>query len=112
VSVAAVNGPAEVVISGEGEAIGEIMARIENENVRWKELKVSHAFHSPMMDGMLEEFERYVERIEKNSPQKVLISNVTGKEATDEIQTARYWSRHVREAVRFEDGIRTLAEQG
>ncbi|NUT39965.1 MAG: type I polyketide synthase, partial [Thermoactinospora sp.] len=93
VGIAAVNGPASVVISGSEAAVEEIAGLVD---ARTRRLKVSHAFHSPLMDPMLEAFEQVVSRLTFNEPQIPITSNVTDP---------AYWVRHVRDAVRFADGV-------
>ncbi|WP_370966485.1 type I polyketide synthase [Amycolatopsis sp. cg9] len=106
VSIAAVNGPESVVISGDETAVLAIAAQFP----KTKRLKVSHAFHSPLMDPMLEEFRAVAESLDHRSATIPVISNVSG--ALAEPFTADYWVRHVREAVRFADGISTLEAAG
>ncbi|MGW4378044.1 type I polyketide synthase, partial [Streptomyces albidoflavus] len=108
VSIAAVNGPTSVVISGDEAEVAEIASRFE----KTKRLRVSHAFHSPRMEPMLEEFRAVVERVEFHAPAIPVISNVTGEVAGDDFLTADYWVRHVRGAVRFADGVAHLDGQG
>ena len=113
VALAGVNGPVSVVLSGDEDATVELAAVWEARGRRVKRLRVSHAFHSPRMDGMLEEFARALEGIAFNEPRIPVVSNVTGELATDGLLVnAEYWVRHVREPVRFADGVGALAEQG
>ncbi|WP_413805521.1 type I polyketide synthase [Streptomyces sp. OE57] len=109
VSVAAVNGPSATVISGEESAV---LAVAEAVGGKSKRLRVSHAFHSPLMEGMLAEFAEVAGRIGYVAPRVAIVSNVTGELAGEEVCSPEYWVRHVRQAVRFGDGIRFLEAQG
>ncbi|HXA52886.1 MAG TPA: type I polyketide synthase, partial [Candidatus Acidoferrum sp.] len=112
-SIATVNGPGNTVISGETGALQSVVAALEREGIRAIPLNVSHAFHSPLMEPMLDEFERIASRVRFRTPQIPLISNLTGARADDsEIVQPAYWRRHIREAVRFSAGIDTLHREG
>jgi acyl transferase domain-containing protein/acyl carrier protein len=112
VSLAALNGPSSVVISGAAHAVSSVLASLEADGVRAQALRVSHAFHSPLMEPMLADFERVAKGITYTPPAKAIVSNVTGLLAGPKMATPGYWVRHVREAVRFADGMTTLYAQG
>ncbi|GAB3832942.1 hypothetical protein GCM10027610_025980 [Dactylosporangium cerinum] len=112
VEIAAVNGPTSVVISGVEAPVLALAERLAGLGRRTRRLRVSHAFHSVLMEPMLAEFERVVRGLSFNAPAVPVVSNVTGLLAGDEVCTAEYWVRHVRAAVRFGDGVRCLHEQG
>ena len=111
--VAAVNGPRAVVVSGEAEAIDQLDEVWRERGSRTTRLRVSHAFHSPLMDPMLAELEQVAGDLDLREPTLPVISNVTGEVLTDEQATsAAYWASQAREAVRFADVIDTLQEAG
>jgi len=109
VSIAAVNGPKSVVISGEQAAVRAIADRLADQGRRVHRLAVSHAFHSPLMEPILEEFGQTVAGVSAGQPRMALVSNVTGQLAGSGYASARYWVDHVRQPVRFADGV-LLAE--
>lgn len=113
VSVAAVNGPRSVVLSGTEAAVVAAAEEWAAQGRRTKRLNVSRAFHSPLMEGMLGAFQRVAERLSYAAPTIPIVSNVTGRAATaGELAMPGYWVRHVRQAVRFADGIGWLHDQG
>lgn len=111
-SIAAINGPQSVVISGKREAVQAALTSLKAQGVKTKKLTVSHAFHSPLMEPMLAAFERVAAEVTYSLPRIKLISNLTGELATAEIATPEYWCRHVRQPVRFAAGMETLHQQG
>ncbi|MDI5962396.1 type I polyketide synthase [Streptantibioticus silvisoli] len=113
VSVAAVNGPASVVVSGDRAAVLRIAGTLSDQGHRVKRLRVSHAFHSPHMDAMLAEFGEIAARLTYREPVIPLVSNVTGRLVEPgQVTDPGYWVRHVRQAVRFGDAVTALRDQG
>ncbi|GHF08356.1 type I polyketide synthase [Streptomyces morookaense] len=113
VSVAAVNASDTVVVSGADEDITELEADWAARGRRTRRLRVSHAFHSPLMEPMLAEFGTVLAGLTAHDPDIPVISNLTGEMATaEQLRSPEYWTAHVRQAVRFHDGLRTAREAG
>ncbi|MCV7195321.1 type I polyketide synthase [Mycobacterium angelicum] len=110
--LAAVNAPDAVVISGSEAAVSGIADRFARRGRRVHRLNVSHAFHSSLMEPMLEEFTQIADGIAVSKPRIPLISNVTGQLADADYGSAKYWVEHVRRPVRFADGVRSLESAG
>ncbi|MGV9317297.1 type I polyketide synthase, partial [Streptomyces sp. NPDC003691] len=110
VVIAAVNGPASVVISGAEEAVAATTERLKGHKVT--RLRVSHAFHSPLMEPMLAEFAQVASTLSYAPPRISFVSTLTGLPVTHELTDPAYWVRQVREPVRFADAVTTLTTQG
>ncbi|MFB7669425.1 alpha/beta fold hydrolase, partial [Kitasatospora sp. NPDC056138] len=113
VGIAAVNGPRATVLSGLAEPVEEIAAVLAARGRRTKRLRVTKAFHSPLMDGVLDRFHEVASELTYRPPRIRLLSNLTGEPASaEQVCTPEYWVRHIREAVRFHDGVRRMAADG
>ncbi|MCX4098268.1 type I polyketide synthase [Nocardia sp. alder85J] len=111
-SLAAVNGTSAVVVSGVDTVIGEIAATLETLGRRVSRLRVAHAFHSPLMDPMLDEFAEVCQTVAYHEPSIPIVSNVTGALADpDQLRDPEYWVEQVRRPVRFYDGLRSLHDE-
>ncbi|HEY53158.1 MAG TPA: acyltransferase domain-containing protein, partial [Caldilineae bacterium] len=113
VSIAGVNGPTNVVISGRSEIVEKLVADFLAREIETRTLKVSHAFHSPLMEPILDAFEDTAETVEYHAPRIPLVSNVTGLLfQPGETPDATYWRKHIRLGVQFANGMQTLHQQG
>ena len=112
-AIACINGPANVVVSGECAAVETVLNRLREEGIKSRRLVVSHAFHSPLMDPILDSFQGLAAKVRYSEPFVAIVSNITGKMASPGLMTSpEYWRRHIRNPVRFADSIRALRETG
>jgi acyl transferase domain-containing protein len=108
-AIAAVNAPDQTVVSGTVDAVEAACKQFEGRGIRCQRLTVSHAFHSPLLDPMLDEFERAAAKVAWSAPRLRVVSNLTGDVANPAaMMQPAYWRRHAREAVRFAEGVRAL----
>ncbi|MFD5386221.1 type I polyketide synthase, partial [Streptomyces sp. NPDC127074] len=112
VALAAVNGPSSVVVSGDEDAVNGVADALSARGVKTRRLRVSHAFHSPLMDEMLTAFAEVLGTVDFHTPRIPVVSNLTGSVAGEELCTPAYWVRQVRETVRFSDGLERLRKLG
>lgn len=111
IDVAAINGPENTVLSGDLNALSKLSELLSRKGVSYRQLQVSNAFHSYHTEPILDDFEYMAGQIKYEAPKLPLISNLTG-ELMAAAPDKRYWRRHLREAVRFRDGMHALAELG
>ncbi|HEV7650217.1 MAG TPA: alpha/beta fold hydrolase [Actinophytocola sp.] len=113
VGIAAVNGPRSVVVSGAEDAVAALADRWSAEGRRTKRIRVSHAFHSPLVEPMLTEFAEIAARTSFSAPAVPIVSNLTGAPLrAEELASPGYWVRHARHAVRFHQSLCWLADAG
>ncbi|GLX40379.1 hypothetical protein Sros01_64520 [Streptomyces roseochromogenus] len=111
--IAALNGPRSVVVSGEEAAVRAVGEAFRARRRRVTALRVSHAFHSPLMEPMMDEFGVAARKVTYRPPQIPMVSDLTGRPAEPaDLCSPDYWVRHVREAVRFADAVTALPGQG
>ncbi|MEV7406123.1 type I polyketide synthase, partial [Streptomyces sp. NPDC091267] len=111
VGIAALNGPRSVVVSGAEAAVADLVEKFAGQGRRTSVLRVSHAFHSPLMEPMLAEFGAVVAGLSFGAPSIPVVSGVSG-DLTEGWGTPEYWVRHVREAVRFADAVSFVVSRG
>ena len=113
VAIAALNGPRQTVISGAGDEVEALLGQFTAAGIKSRELVVSHAFHSPLMEPMLDAFEEAAAKVKFEPPRLRLISNLTGKPAAaGEISKPAYWRQHIRQPVQFTASMQALADAG
>ncbi|MBD9358028.1 type I polyketide synthase [Methylomonas albis] len=110
-AIAAINGPDNVVISGEEAALQQVLETLQAQHVSHRRLQVSHAFHSPLMEPMLAAFAKVAAEVHFHAPRIPLISNVSGQLITGAIATPAYWLEHIRKPVRFADSVAALKQR-
>ncbi|QHG19985.1 polyketide synthase [Nostoc sp. ATCC 53789] len=111
-SLAAINAPERCVVSGPSAEIEDLQNRLTEQGIDYRSLHTSHAFHSQMMDSILEPFTKLLAKINLNHPKIPFLSNVTGTWITpEEAINNSYWAKHLRSSVRFADGITELCKQ-
>jgi myxalamid-type polyketide synthase MxaB len=111
-SIAAFNGPRQIIISGELQAVETVTRAFAEQGIETRMLDVSRAFHSPLIEPVLAETNQVISSLTFHPPQVEIVSTVTGQAITDEIQTPAYWVRHVRQPVKFRQGMQALQAQG
>ncbi|MGW0768588.1 beta-ketoacyl synthase N-terminal-like domain-containing protein [Streptomyces sp. NPDC002676] len=112
VAVAAVNGADEVVISGAADAVDAVAEALRERGHSSASMRTSHAFHSPLVDPVLDEFLRVVEQVALRRPKVPLVSSLTGRPEDALPATPQYWVDQLRQAVRYADGVAALVESG
>lgn len=113
VAIAAINGPASTVLSGDTEAIERVAALLRDQGVKVRRMRVSHAFHSPQMETAAGIFRKIAAKVVFATPRIPVVSNVTGRLATaEQLASPQYWAGHMLATVRFSDGLRQLEELG
>ncbi|MCP5108370.1 MAG: aminotransferase class III-fold pyridoxal phosphate-dependent enzyme, partial [bacterium] len=112
VSIAAVNAPGNVTVSGGRASIEKVMESIKGEKIFIEQLNISHAFHSVMMEPYVERFSRELVGVEFSSPEVPIISTITGREVTDEMGEPGYWGNHICRTVRFSEAVKQACGEG
>ncbi len=113
VSIAAINSPETVVISGRQEAVQQVVTELQVKKIRTRRLPIAYASHSPLIEPILDEFERIAAEVTYSTPHTALVSSLTGEPITGaEMTAASYWRRHLRSTVRFAAVMQALHRQG
>ncbi|MBD9358029.1 type I polyketide synthase [Methylomonas albis] len=112
IAIAAINSLGETVVSGQRQAIETLLKQLTEAGISSRELTVSHAFHSALMEPMLAEYRQVVAGVALRPPRIRLVSNISGHFVSDEVTDPDYWCRHIRETVLFAGGINTLRQHG
>ena len=111
ISIAAHNGPQNTTVSGDAAAVEAFLTECQADEISVQPLTVSHAFHSHLMDPMLDEFEAFAATMDFNTPQIPVISNLSGEIIDEAVFTPNYWREHIRQSVRFEPSVQTLVNE-
>ena len=111
VEIAAINSPKQILISGDKDAIVRLCKDLTAAKIDSHILTVSHAFHSYLMDDILSEFKTAAARVQYNKPQHSIVSNLSGKEASDSLFSSQYWVDHIRRPVEFSSGMQTIEQK-
>ncbi|MEZ4725557.1 MAG: type I polyketide synthase [Caldilineaceae bacterium] len=112
VTIGVINGPTSTVLSGGHASIAKVTAQVQAAGFKTRKLDIPVAAHSPLLDPVLDAFEQAVRKVTLNPPKRKVISSMTGRVVTDELTDPTYWRKHLRNTVRFGDGVATLHEQG
>jgi len=112
IEIAAFNSPSQILISGDGKAIAVLCEKLSSQQIRSHVLTVSHAFHSYLMDDISQEFKTIANTVKYSKPSVTIIPNIYGKEMEGGCATSEYWTKHIRQPVRFSEGILALEAEG
>ena len=112
IEIAAFNSPSQILVSGDAKAIEVLCEKLSSQQIRSHVLTVSHAFHSYLMDDISQEFQAITNTIKYSNPSITIIPNLYGKEMDGSCTTSEYWTKHIRQPVRFSEGILALEAKG
>ncbi|MEM7125916.1 MAG: SDR family NAD(P)-dependent oxidoreductase [Chloroflexota bacterium] len=112
ITIGVINGPTSIVLSGRNDSITKVTEELQVAGFKTRILNTPVANHSPLLDPVLDDFEQAVQNATLHSPKLKVISSMTGQLTTDELTNPTYWRQHLRNTVRFADGVTTLHEQG